>query len=259
MMPLMDNQIRNIRLSGSPSTSLFYLSAFLSVYNTIPNRILVDRTTLSTNRNILIDSILELEPDNTEYYPTISCETRFGGGAFQHKRWLAPRYLFRDKLLRPVARNIEADKYDLVAATDVVFWSFASEYYKEQIEKAISYILKCDTSGKSKDDIKVLVLVEQNPSKDLLELLSDYDVKYVELKDKWSIMFHAKNLLVLPEGLLTYWAGYLGYHEHVFITTYGWMCDGHTSTDMTSYAHLRDLIFEDAIAIVADDVERSDN
>ena len=235
----------SIRVERDIGQSLFQISAYMTVMGTVPSKIILDGAS-SDGKGIFSDVATTLRDSTDDRAATFDIYYR-SCTSFQHARWLAPKFLFRDRVLKLVSDNDLASDYDLVVGVTGAF-GVTEAKYKEYIDKAISNLPDINIESKKKSDIRVLIVAgpyqKINPS-------SGYEVRQVGIADAWSIMFRAKNLLIYPDSFLTYWAGYLGYHDRVFMPTYGWeFIPNQYQLDLTSATVPSDLLFEGVTAIL---------
>lgn len=217
----------------------------MTVMGTVPSKIILDGAS-SDSKDIFSEVATTVQDSSDDYTVTFDSYYR-NCASFQHARWLAPKFLFRDRVLKLVSDNDLVSDYDLVVGMLGAF-GVTEDKCGEYIDKAISNLLDTNTESKKKSDIRVLIVtgLYQN-----INISSGYEIRQLSIKDAWSIMFHARNLLIYPDSFLTYWAGYLGYHDRVFMPTYGWvLIPDPYRLDLTSATVPSDLLFEGVTAIL---------
>lgn len=231
---------------GGIGNILFYVSAFISTYKCIPK--IVPFGAAGANACARFVRPEHIVAANKAYLRP-EC---FNNMYYQHSRWLVDKDIILKNVLVDIPESSMAKKYDLVIHYRGCDFKTSPLHRKctldvDTVEHAMDK-LKASSKYYRNRDIKVLVVTddyeaakEAYPGMDIVS--SDNPVT------DFATMLQAKNLLIYPGSTFSYWAGYLGYQEHVYLPVFNWPCDNFDMYDLTSAGNSEDLVFPGATVL----------
>lgn len=240
---------------GGLGNILWYVSAFINTYKFVPKVIPLCTPGASNSRRALHMVRTFLKPDlivdEEGAIARMSCvDNRW----YQHKRWLVDKDIILNEVLnmdKGINTNI-ADKYDLVIHHRGTDFKTSPTHTQCALKQAdIDHVLdKLRASSKKYRGRKLSVLVVTDDYKDASAKYPNYAVIHNEDEAvDFSILLRAKNLLIYPGSTFSYWAGYLGDHENVYLPVFNWPWDNYDIYDLTSASTSEDLAFPGATLI----------
>lgn len=231
---------------GGIGNILFCVSAFISTYKRIPK--IVPLGAAGTNACARFIRPEHVVTANKAYLRT-EC---FNNMYYQHSRWLVDKDIILKNVLKDMPESSMAKKYDLVIHHRGCDFRTSPLHRKcilgkATVEQAIS---KLKESYKCYRNRNIKVLVVTDDYEDAEEAYPDMAIVSSENPvNDFATMLQAKNLLIYPGSTFSYWAGYLGYQEHVYMPVYNWPCDNFDIYDLTSASTSEDLVFPGATAL----------
>lgn len=231
---------------GGIGNILFYVSAFISTYKFIPKIVPLGLAeTKSCSRFIRPENIVAAN----KAYLRPEC---FNNMYYQHSRWLVDKDIILKHVLKDMPESSMAKKYDLVIHHRGCDFKTSPLHRKctlgiDTIEYAMGK-LKASSKAYRNRSIKVLVVTDDYEAAEeaypgMAIVSSDNPVT------DFSTMLQAKNLLIYPGSTFSYWAGYLGTHNNVYMPVFNWPCDNFDIYDITSASNSEDLVFPGATVL----------
>lgn len=248
---------------GGLGNILWYVSAFISTYRFVPKVIPLSTPGTGDSRRALRMVRKFLKPDLMgESEGSIARMSCVDNRWYQHKRWLIDKdIILNDVLDSNALDNVNTnivDNYDLVIhhrGTDFKTSPVHTGCILKQAD--IDHVLdKLSASSKKYRGRKLSVLVVTDDYKDASAKYPDYSIIHNEDEAvDFAIMLKAKNLLIYPGSTFSYWAGYLGDHENVYLPAFNWPCANYDIYDLTSASISEDLAFPGATLIYSTEDE----
>ena len=245
MTPEFENRAAIIG-QGGIGNILFYVSAFINTYKFIPK--IVPLGLVETNACTRFVRP-ELVVAANKAYSRPEC---FNNMFYQHSRWLVGRDVILKNVLRDIPKSSMVKKYDLVIHHRGCDFRTSPLHRKcilgkDAVEHTVDK-LKASSKDYRNRNIKILVVTDDYEA--AAEAYPDMAVVSSENPvSDFATMFHAKNLLIYPGSTFSYWAGYLGNHENVYMPVFNWPCDNFDIYDITSASNSEDLVFPGATVL----------
>lgn len=248
-------------VTGGLGNILWYISAFINTYRFVPKIIPLGTTRAGNHTSAPSIARKFLKPDLiVDGEGTIARMSCIDNRWYQHKRWLVDKDIILNDVLN-LDKNINtniANKYDLVIhhrGTDFKTSPAHTQCILKQSD--IDHVLdKLRASSKKYRGRKLSVLVVTDDYKDASDKYPGYAIIHNEdAAVDFAIMLRAKNLLIYPGSTFSYWAGYLGEHENVYLPAFNWPYDTCDIYDLTSASTSEDLAFPGATLIYSTEDE----
>lgn len=248
-------------VAGGLGNILWYISAFINTYRFVPKVIPWDfpRASKNTKTSYIARKFLkpDLVVDKEGTRARMSCIDNYW---YQHKRWLVDKDIILNEVLnldKDINTNI-ADKYDLVMHHRGADFKTSPVHTQCTLKQAdIDHVLdKLRASSKKYRGRNLSVLVVTDDYEDASAKYPNYAIIHNEdAAIDFAIMLKAKNLLIYPGSTFSYWAGYLGDHENVYLPAFNWPWDNFDIYDLTSASTSEDLAFPGATLIYSTEDE----
>lgn len=245
MTPEFENRAAIIG-QGGLGNILFYVSAFISTYKFIPKIVPAGAAGIDACARFVRP---ELVVEANKVYCRPEC---FNNMYYQHSRWLVDKDIILKNVLKDMPESSMAKKYDLVVHHRGCDFRTSPLHKKcilsaDAVEYTISK-LKAAYKCYRNRNIKVLVVTDDYEAAE--EAYPDMAIVSSENPvNDFATMLQAKNLLIYPGSTFSYWAGYLGYQEHVYLPVFNWPCDNFDIYDITSASNSEDLVFPGATVL----------
>lgn len=246
---------------GGLGNILWYISAFINTYRFVPKIISLNTSGTNDGRRALRMTHKFLKPDLIgQPADSIAIMSCIDNCWYQHKRWLVDKNIILNEVLN-LDKDIDtsiADKYDLVIHYRGTDFKTSPVHMQCALKQAdIDHVLdKLRASSKKYRGRKLSVLVVTDDYKEAIIKYPKYAVIHNEDEAvDFSILLRAKNLLIYPGSTFSYWAGYLGDHENVYLPAFNWPWDNYDIYDLTSASTSEDLAFPGATLIYSTEDE----
>ena len=245
MTPEFENRAAVIG-QGGIGNILFYVSAFISTYKFIPKIVPLG----AAGRNACAKFVRPKHVVTAnKAYLRPEC---FNNMYYQHSRWLVDKDIILNNVLVDMPEPDLSKKYDLVIHHRGCDFKTSPLHRKctlgmDAVNHAIDK-LRASSKVYRNRNIKVLVVTD-----DYADVERTYPGMAIVSHDNpvndFATMLQAKNLLIYPGSTFSYWAGYLGYQEHVYLPVFNWPCDNFDIYDLTSASTSEDLVFPGATVL----------
>lgn len=157
---------------------------------------------------------------------------------YQSPEWLLPpeEYceLFKPSVLKTQACQEALDAKLVIHVRGADFKRSPHHLKSRQTGKTVTDALRrLNLGALTKGDIVIVTDDEEEAAS--VTKLDPIILSVADPVQAWANMYYAKNLLISPGSTFSWWAGYLGKHDNVFMPVGTWPCDfGHMAFDETS-------------------------